>query len=37
MATMQAYEAAKRELQKKGLTPRQYEAEVRKLSKKLKI
>lgn len=37
MAAIQTYEAAKRELQKKGLTPRQYEAEVRKLAKKLKI
>ena len=37
MATMQDYEAAKRELQRKNLTPKQYAAEIRKLAKKLKI
>jgi hypothetical protein len=37
MASMQEYEAAKKELQKKNLTPEKYAAEIRKLAKKLKI
>lgn len=31
------YEAAKRELQRKGLSPEQYEKKLRELAKKLKI
>ena len=37
MTNIQTYEAEKAKLKKKNLSPEQYEAEVKKIAKKLKI
>lgn len=37
MGRLEQYEAAKKDLQKKGLSPKQYEQELKKLMKKFKI
>jgi hypothetical protein len=37
MTNLQKYESAKRELQRKGLDSKTYEAEIKKLAKRFKI